>query len=119
MLIPGYSARMLSAIVTAGEGLNAALGTDFQRQMRGYVIATAMAAACTGFRVWASVRAEVLTVARLRRLLFSSLLEKDIAMYDREVRPPPSRRLSPRRLPGQFFWPRLTGGVVLCRARGS
>ena len=36
--------------------------------------ASFLAAACAGCRIWSSAKAEVMTVARVKRMLFSSLL---------------------------------------------
>ena len=92
-------ARMSAAIISAAVGADAkrlatALGRTtiisvfadpaFVRHMRIFFGASLVTAACAGCRIWSSAKAEVMTVARVKRMLFSSLLEKDISTFDTE-----------------------------------
>jgi len=64
--------------------VNPTAGTEFKRHLRTMVATSLIAAVCSGFRIWSSAKAEVLTVARLKRMLFTSLLAKDISTFDTE-----------------------------------
>ena len=77
-------ARMIAAVVSAAVGVDATAGAQFRRHAKIFIASSAIATGCSGFRVWSSAKAEVLTVARLKRMLFTSLLEKDIATFDTE-----------------------------------
>jgi ATP-binding cassette subfamily B protein len=77
-------ARMMAAVVTAVTGVNPTAGAEFKRHLKTMVGASMIAAVSSGFRVWSSAKSEVLTVARLKRMLFTSLLAKDIATFDTE-----------------------------------
>jgi ABC-type multidrug transport system fused ATPase/permease subunit len=77
-------ARMMAAVVSAAVGANPTAGPEFRRHLKTMVGASLVAAVTSGFRIWASAKAEVLTVARLKRMLFTSLLAKDIATFDTE-----------------------------------
>jgi ABC-type multidrug transport system fused ATPase/permease subunit len=79
-------ARMSAAIISAAAGANTTLITSpaFVRHLKIFFGASLVTAGCAGFRIWSSAKAEVLTVARLKRMLFSSLLEKDISTFDTE-----------------------------------
>jgi|EP01043_Picozoa_sp_COSAG02_P021368 ABC-type multidrug transport system fused ATPase/permease subunit len=77
-------ARMMAAVVGAAVGTNPAASADFKRHLTTMIGMSAVSSVTSGFRIWSSAKAEVLTVARLRRMLFTSLLSKDIATFDTE-----------------------------------
>lgn len=77
-------ARMSAAIISAAVGANATSGPAFVRHMRIFLGSSLVTAVCAGFRIWSSAKAEVMTVARVKRMLLSSLLEKDVSTFDTE-----------------------------------
>jgi ABC-type multidrug transport system fused ATPase/permease subunit len=74
----------MALIVSASAGVHAWRSAELIRHAKLFVGGSLIAAVTSGFRVWSSAKAEVLTVARLKRMLFTSLLEKDIVTFDTE-----------------------------------
>ena len=65
-------------------GSKVILTLKFMSHARGFGAAAACYAVLCGMRVYCTAKAEVLVVARVQRLLFTSLLTQDIATFDRE-----------------------------------
>ena len=68
LIATNSQARMMAAVVGAAVGTNPAAGAEFRRHLTRMIAMSAVSAVTSGFRIWSSAKAEVLTVARCASL---------------------------------------------------